>query len=144
MYRFQDGSEVINIKCETADTQQEQEKNAVAITFAEVKAEEEVSCISLYPLLFRFWNILGCWNTFALCYTHECTQYIHLNTFQTSARATETFHVLSFIPTELFPYHMFGLTFPVNCFYSTSYVYILCAFRGCVKIKPCDFNSACL
>ncbi len=144
MYCFQDGSEVISIKCETADTQQEQQKSAVVITFTEIKAEEEVSWTSLYPLLFRFWNILGCQNTFALCYTHECTQYIHLNTFQTSARATETFHVLSFIPTELFPYHMFGLPFPVNCFHSTSYVCILRAFQGCVKIKPCDFNSACL
>ena len=144
MYCFQDGSEVISIKCEPTDTQQEQQKSAVVITFTEIKAEDEVSCISLYPLLFRFWNILGCWNTFALCYTHECTQYIHLNTFQTSARVTETFHVLSFIPTELFPYHMFGLPFPVNCFHSTSYVCILYAFRGYVKIKPCDFNSACL
>ena len=54
MYCFQDGSEVISIKCETTDTQQEQQKSAVAITFTEIKAEEEVSCIYLYPLLFRF------------------------------------------------------------------------------------------
>ena len=54
MYCFQDGSEVISIKCETTDTQQEQQKSAVAITFTEINAEEEVSCISLYPLLFRF------------------------------------------------------------------------------------------
>jgi hypothetical protein len=58
MYPFQDGSEVISIKREATDTQQEQEKNAVAITFPEIKAEQEVSCISLYPLLFRFSNIL--------------------------------------------------------------------------------------
>jgi hypothetical protein len=70
MYCFQDGSEVISIKHEATDTHQEQEKIAMAITFPEIKAEEEVSCISLYPLLFGFSNILGCWNTFVLCYTH--------------------------------------------------------------------------
>jgi len=64
--------------------------------------------------------------------------------FQTSARATETFHVLPFITTQLFPYHMFGLPFQLNCFHSTSYVCILCAFPGCVKIVPCNFNSSCL
>ena len=52
--------------------------------------------------------------------------------FQTSARATETFPVLPFIATQLFPYHMFCLPFPLNCFHSTSYVCILCAFVGCV------------
>ena len=81
---------------------------------------------------------------FFLCYTHDCTQYIHLNMFQTSARATETFHVLPFIATQLFPYHMFGLPFPLNCFHSTSYVCIVCAFPGCVKIIPCNFNSTCV
>ena len=45
MYCFQDGSEVISIKHEATDTQQEQQKSAVAITFPEIKAEEEVSCI---------------------------------------------------------------------------------------------------
>jgi len=116
------------IKREATDTQQEQEKSAMAITFPKIKAEEEVSCISLYPLLFGFSNILGCQNNFVLCYTHDCTQYVHLNMFQTNARDTETFHVLSFIATELFPYHMFGLPFTLNCFQSTSYVCILCAF----------------
>jgi hypothetical protein len=143
MYCLQDGSEVISIKHEVTDTQQEQEKSAGAITFPEIKAEEEVSCISLYPL-FTFSNTLCCQNTFVLCYTHDSTQYIHLNMFQTSARATETFHVLPFIATQLFPYHMFGLPFPLNCFNSTSYVCILCAFPGCVKIIPCNFNSTCL
>jgi len=135
---------VISIKHEATDTQQEQEKSAVAITFTEIKAEEEVSCISLYPLLSRFSNILACLNTFVLCYTCYCAQYIYLNKFQTSARATETFHVLSFIATELFPYHLFGLPFPLNCFHSTSYVCILCAFQQCVTIIPCNFNSTCL
>ena len=88
--------------------------------------------------------MLDCQNSFVFCYTHECTQYIHLNMFQTSARATENSHVLSFIPSELCSYHMFGFPFPVNCFHSTSYVCILCAFPGCVKVKPCNFNSACL
>jgi len=37
--------------------------------------------------------------------------------FQKSARATDTFHVLPFIATQLFPYHMFGLPFPLNCFH---------------------------
>jgi hypothetical protein len=54
MYCFQGGNEVISIKREAKDTQQEQQKSAVAITFPEIKAEEEVSCIALYPLLFRF------------------------------------------------------------------------------------------
>jgi len=36
-----DGSEVISIKREATDTQQEQQKSAVAITFPEIKAEEE-------------------------------------------------------------------------------------------------------
>jgi len=76
-----------------------------------------------------------------LCFTHDCTQYTHLNTFQTSARTTETFHVLPSIATQLFPYHMFGLPFPLNCFHSTACVCILCAFTGCVKIIPCNFNS---
>jgi len=88
--------------------------------------------------------MLGCQNTFLLCYTHHCTQYTHLNMFQASARATETFHVLPFIATGLFPYHMFGLPFPLNCFHSTSYVCIVCAFPGCAKIIPCNFNSTCL
>jgi len=69
MYCFQDGSEVISIKREATDTQQEQQNSAVAITFTEIKAEGEVSCICLYPLLFRFSNILFCQNTFILCYT---------------------------------------------------------------------------
>ena len=116
----------------------------MVITFPKIKAEEEVSFISFYPLLFGFSNILVCQNNFVLCYTHDCTQYVHLNMFQTSARDIETFHVLSFIATELFPYHMFGLPFPLNCFQSTSYVCILCAFPGCVKIIPCNFNSTSL
>jgi hypothetical protein len=144
MYWFQDGSEVISIKREATDTQQEQEKSAVAITLPEINAEEEVSCISLYPLVFGFSNPLSCQNTFVLCHTHDCTQYVHLNLFQTSARDTETFHVLSFIATELFPYHMFGLPFPLNCFQSTSYVCILCTFPRCVKITHCNFNSFCV
>ena len=74
MYCFQDGSEVISVKREATDTQQEQEKSAVAITFPEMKAEEEVSCISLYPLLFRFSNTLCCQNTFIFCYAHECAK----------------------------------------------------------------------
>jgi hypothetical protein len=62
MYCFQDGSEVISIEHEATDTQQEQEKSAVAVTFPEIKAEQEVSCIALYPLLFRFPSsvILAC------------------------------------------------------------------------------------
>ena len=144
MYCFQDGSKVISIKHEATDTQQEQQNSAVAITFPEIKAEEEVSCIYLYPLLSGFLNILGWQNTFVLCYTHDCTQYTQLNMFQTSARATETFHVLPFIATQLFPYHMFCLPFPLNCFHSTSYVCNLCAFPGCVKIIPCNCNSSCL
>jgi hypothetical protein len=72
MYCFQDGSEVISIKREATDTQQQQQKSTVAITFPEIKAEEEVSCISLscvslYPLLSRFSNTLGSQNTFLLC-----------------------------------------------------------------------------
>jgi hypothetical protein len=69
MYCFQDGSEVISIKHEATDTQQEQQNSAVAISFPAIKAEKEVSCISLYPLLFRFSNILCCQNTFVLPYT---------------------------------------------------------------------------
>ena len=128
MYCFQDGSEVISIKREATDTQQQQQNSAVAISFTEIKAEEEVSCISLYPFLCRFSNTLCCQNTFVLCYTHDCTQYTHLNTFQTSGRATETFHVLPFIATQLFPYHMFGLPFPLNCFH----FYILCLYSLCI------------
>ena len=119
---------MISIKREATDTQQEQEKSAVVITSPEIKAEEEVSCIPLYPLLLRFSNALSCQNTFVLCYTHDCTQYVHLNLFQTSARDTETFQVLFFIATELFPYHMFGLPITLNCFQSTSHVCILCSF----------------
>jgi len=106
MYCFQDGSEVISIKCEATDTQHQQQESAVAISFPEIKAEVEVSCISLYPLLCRFSNILCCQNTFVLCYTHDCTHYTQINMFQTSARATETFHILPSIATQLFPYHM--------------------------------------
>ena len=69
MYCFQDASDVISIKREATDTQQEQQNSAVAISFTEIKAEEEVSCISLYPLLFRFLNNLCCQNNFVLCYT---------------------------------------------------------------------------
>jgi hypothetical protein len=58
MYCFQDGSEVIGIKHEATDTQEEQQNSAVAITFTEIKGEEEVSCIALYPLLFGISNIL--------------------------------------------------------------------------------------
>jgi hypothetical protein len=56
MYCFQDGSDVISIECEATDTQQQ--NSAVTVTFPEIKAEEEVSYISLYPLLFTFSNIL--------------------------------------------------------------------------------------
>ena len=92
----------------------------------------------------QIFNILCCQNPFVLCYTHDCTQYTRLNMFQTSARGTETFHVPLFIVTPLFPYHMFGLPFPLNCFHSTSYVCILCALPGCINIIPCNFNSTCL
>ena len=57
---------MISIKCEATDTQQQQQNSAVAITFREIKAEEEVSCISLCPLLCRFSNILCCRNTYVL------------------------------------------------------------------------------
>jgi len=60
---------MISIKHEATDTQQEQENSAVLTTSPEINAEEEVSCIALYPLLFRFSNILYCQNTFVLCYT---------------------------------------------------------------------------
>ena len=69
MYCFQDGSEVISIKREATDTQQEQQNSAVAISFPEIKAEVEVSCISLYPFLIIFSNMLYCQNTFVLPYT---------------------------------------------------------------------------
>jgi hypothetical protein len=39
---------------------------------------------------------------------------------------------------------MFCLPFQMNFFHSTSYVCILCAFVGCVKITPCNFISTCL
>jgi len=128
MYCFQDGREVISIKREATDTQQQQQNSAVAISFTEIKTEEEVSCISLYSLFCGFSNPLGCQNTFVLCYTHDCTQYTHLNMFLTSARATETFHVLPFIATQLFPLYMFGLLFPLNCFH----FYILCFYSLCI------------
>jgi hypothetical protein len=44
MYHFQNGSEVISTTREPTDTgQQQQQNSAVAITFTEIKAEEEVS-----------------------------------------------------------------------------------------------------
>ena len=76
MYCFQDGSEVISIKHEATDTQQEQQNSAVAITLPEVKDEEEVSCISLYPLLFRFSNILCCQNIL-FCVIHMTVHNTH-------------------------------------------------------------------
>jgi len=51
MYCFQDGSEVISIKREATDTQQQQQNSAVATSLTEIRTEEEVSCISLYPVL---------------------------------------------------------------------------------------------
>ena len=69
MYCFQDGSEVIGIKHEATDTQQEQENSAVAITFTEIKAEEGVSCVYLFSLLFIFPNTLCCQNTCFMLYT---------------------------------------------------------------------------
>jgi len=45
---------VISIKHEATDTQQQQQNSAAAISFPEIKAEEEVSCISMYPLLNLF------------------------------------------------------------------------------------------
>jgi len=70
MYCFQVGIEVISKKHEATDTQQQQQNSAVAITFSEIKTEEEVSCISLYPLLFTLSNTWCGQNTFVLCYTH--------------------------------------------------------------------------
>jgi hypothetical protein len=58
---------VISIEHEATDIPQEQENSAVAITFTEIKAEEEVSCIALNPLLSAFSNILVCLNTFVMC-----------------------------------------------------------------------------
>jgi len=43
MYCFQDRSEVISIKCEATDTQQQQQNSAAAVLFPEINAEEEVS-----------------------------------------------------------------------------------------------------
>jgi len=54
MYCFQDGSEVISIKREATETQQQQQNSAVAISVTEIQAEEEVSCISLYAMLHGF------------------------------------------------------------------------------------------
>jgi len=77
MYCFQDGSEVISIKHEATDTQQEQENSAVAITFTEIKAEEEVSCVYLYPLLFIFSNTLCCQKSSALLTVNAACHFNH-------------------------------------------------------------------
>jgi hypothetical protein len=74
MHCFQDGSEVISIKREATDTQQEQQNSAVAVTFTEITAEEEVSYIALCPLLFGFSNNLVCLNT---CVMHIHNTYIY-------------------------------------------------------------------
>jgi hypothetical protein len=61
MYCFQDGSEGISIKHEATDTQQEQKKSAVAITFPEIKAEEEVCiviCIFKHLVLTEHYGFL--------------------------------------------------------------------------------------
>ena len=121
MYCFQDRSEVISIKREAADTQQEQQKSAVAITFSEIKAEEEVSCISLYPLLFRFSNILRCQNTFVL-YTlvYTIRTFKHVSNKWQSHRnlpcsaihchsAVSIPHIWFPLPTELFPFYILCL-----------------------------------
>ena len=143
MYCFQDGSEVISIKREATDTQQEQQNSAVAITFPTIKAEEEVSCISLYPLLFIFSNTLGCQNTCFVLYTWLYTihTFKHVSDKCQSHRnlpcsalhchsAVSIPHVWFALPTELFP-------FCILCLYS------LC-FPRCVKFIPYNLiQSVC-
>jgi len=121
MYCFQDGSEVVSTKREATDTQQQQQNSAVAITFCEIKAEEEVSCISLYPLLFRLH--LGLLEHFCfLLYTSVCTLHTfkHVSDKCQSHRnlpcsalhchsAVSIPNVWFALPTELFPFHILCL-----------------------------------
>ena len=68
---------MISVKREATNTQQEQQNSAVAISFHAIKAEEGVSCISLYPLLFIFSNMLHCQNTlFCLIHVSVHNTYI--------------------------------------------------------------------
>ena len=77
MYCFQDGSDVISIKREATDTQQEHQNSAVAISFPEIKAEEEVSCISLYPLLWGFQTTCVV-RTLLFCVIHVSVHNTHI------------------------------------------------------------------
>jgi hypothetical protein len=108
MYCFQAGIEVNSIKCEATDAEQEQEKSAVALTFPEIKAEEEVSFISLYPLLFRFSNILGFQNIL-LCIIHMSVHNTYIST------------CFRQVPEPQEP-SVFYLSFPVSCFHTTCLV----------------------
>ena len=134
---------MLSIKREATDTQQEQQKSAVAITFPEIKAEEEVSCNFFVSVVIQILKhvVLSehfCFVLYTLVYT--------IHTFKHISDKCQSHRNLpcSVLATELFQYHMFGLPFPLNCFHSTSYVCILCVFPECVKIIPCNFNSTCL
>jgi len=131
MYCFQDGSEVISIKHEATDTPQEQEKSAVALTFPEIKAEEEVSCISLYPFLFIFPNTFCCQNTYFVLYTlvytihtvkqvsDKCQSHRNLPcSVHHCHYAVSVPPVWFALPTELFPFYilcLYSLCIPTVC-----------------------------
>jgi len=130
MYCFQDGSAVISIKCEVTDTQHQQQNSAVAISFFEIKAEEEVSCISLYPLLSGFSNILCCQDTYVLyiwlyiihIFKHvsdKCQSHRNLPCSVLHCHSAVSIpHVRFALPTELFPLYklcLYSLCIPRMC-----------------------------
>jgi len=127
MYCFQDGSEVISIKRETTDTQHEQQNCAAAISFPEIKAEEEVSCLSLYPMLPEFEKKSGCFVLYTLVYTlhtfkhvsDKCQSYRNLPCSALHYHSAVSIpHVRFALPAELFPFHilcLYSLCIPRMC-----------------------------
>jgi len=127
MYCFQDGSEVISIKREATDTQQEQQNSATAISFTEIKGEEEVSCIYLYPLLPGLEKNLGCFLLYMLMYTlhtfkhisDKCQSYRNLPCSALHYHSAVSIpHVWFALPTEPVPFHilcLYSLCIPRLC-----------------------------
>ena len=127
MYCFQDGSEVISIKREATDIQQEQEKIAVAITFPEIKAEEEVVvflCIHCYShfqqlvlsehICFVLYTLVHTMHTFKHV-SDKCHSHRNLPCSALCCHSAVSIpHVQFALPTELFS------------------LYILCLYSLCI------------
>jgi hypothetical protein len=143
MYCFQDRSEVISIKREATDTQQDQQNCAVALSFPAMEVEEEVSCI-FYIHRYSYFQTRWFVRKLFFCFIHISVHNTYIYTcFRQVSQPQKP--------------SMFCPSLPLSCFHTTWWFallteqfpfHILCLYSLCIprmcKFVPCNFNSTCL